>query len=263
MSECVKCIRDHGSQLGRDISLGGLYGRSARLLSAAQRIVVPTSDTGRRVSTRFNVRPVVTPWEDESRLLNLKSIPRLTKSRVRRVCVTGAIGYEKGYDIILECARMMAERNLPLEIVVVGFTCDDKRLLETGKVMITGRYDESEVVSLIKQQNADFGFLPALWPETWSYVLTQLWEAELSVVAFDIGAPSQRIKARSGGVVLPLGVSTKNILDLFLSLHTNSNRLDTSISGSVPVQRVEGSRRNSTNVSAEPKGLGYVYEGAA
>ena len=77
--------------------------------------------------------------------------------------------------------------------MVVGHTCDDKRLLDTGAVQITGNYQEAEAVELIRAQDAELGFLPALWPETWSYTLSQLWQAGLDVVAFDIGAPAERI----------------------------------------------------------------------
>jgi len=126
----------------------------------------------------------------------------------------GAIGYEKGYDVILACSRFVAANKLPMEFVVVGSTCDDERLLETGTVTITGRYEESEAAALIQQQHADVAFFPALWPETWSYVLTQLWEAGLPVVAFDVGAPSERIRSRNGGVLLPLGLPTNQIVQI-------------------------------------------------
>jgi hypothetical protein len=50
------------------------------------------------------------------------------------------------------------------------------------------------------------GFLPALWPETWSYTLSQMWQAGLSVVAFDLGAQAERIRATRRGRLLPLGL---------------------------------------------------------
>ena len=89
---------------------------------------------------------------------------------------------------------------------MVGFTCDDKRLLDTGTVYITGGYDEAEAVELLRAQRAEVGFLPALWPETWSYTLSQMWQAGLDVVAFDLGAPAERIRETGRGSLLPLGL---------------------------------------------------------
>ena len=218
INECIECEKDLGSNLGFSISPPELFLQSAELFSGARAIVAPSEDTARRFRSRFNIKPQVIPWEDESTILQLQVIRALAPGAIRKVCIAGAIGYEKGYDVILACARYAATRNLPLEFVVVGFTCNDESLLRTGKVRITGQYEDHEAVKLIKDQNADFAFLPALWPETWSYVLSQLWRAELPVVAFDIGAPSERIKARYGGFVLPLGLPVDRIVQWFLSV---------------------------------------------
>jgi glycosyltransferase involved in cell wall biosynthesis len=164
---------------------------------------------------RFGVKVGIGVWEDETDELLLTPMIK-GPGEVRRICVAGAIGYEKGYDMLLQCARMIVARRLPLEFTLVGFTCDDSRLLDTGCVQITGPYGEKEAVSLIQRQEPDFAFLPALWPETWSYVLSQYWEAGLPVIAFDIGAPAERIRRRNGGIVLPLNLGVNRLLQIFL-----------------------------------------------
>jgi glycosyltransferase involved in cell wall biosynthesis len=105
---------------------------------------------------------------------------------------------------------------VPLEFVVVGHTCDDRRLLDTGVVRITGRYSDSEAIALIAAQEADFAWLPSVWPETWCYVLTRIWEAGLQVVVYDIGAQAERVRRNGGGLVIPLNVPLEQLLDLFL-----------------------------------------------
>ncbi|WP_284945404.1 glycosyltransferase [Acidisoma cladoniae] len=218
LAGCTTCVRDHGSNLGEDIMPAALQERSARLFLGARSVIVPSGDVARRIAARFPVQPAIEPWESTTRALKLKPLRPVRDGEVRRICVAGAIGYEKGYEILLSCARMAAEARLPIEFVVAGFTCDDLRLLETGRVRITGRYEEPEAVDLIRRQDTDVAFLPALWPETWSYVLTQFWDAGLPVVAFDIGTPSERIRAHEGGILLPLGMPTKQILSAFLRL---------------------------------------------
>ena len=85
---------------------------------------------------------------------------------MRHVCVVGAIGIEKGYDILLACARDAAERALPLRFTVVGHTIDDARLLRTGRVFVTGEYEEAEARQLIAAQQAELAWIPSIWPET-------------------------------------------------------------------------------------------------
>ena len=64
----------------------------------------------------------------------------------------GAIGPHKGYDILKACAEDAAARDLPLEFVVVGYSSDDAGLFATGKIHVTGRYDEEEAEALVRSQ---------------------------------------------------------------------------------------------------------------
>jgi glycosyltransferase involved in cell wall biosynthesis len=133
-----------------------------------------------------------------------------------RVCVVGAIGYEKGYSNLLRCARIVAAKKLPIEFVVVGYSCDDRRLLDTGVVRITGKYLREESTELIKAQAADIAWLPALCPETWCYVLTEIWQAGLYVVVHDIGAQAERVRDTDGGLVVPIDLLPEQLLQVFL-----------------------------------------------
>ena len=131
-----------------------------------------------------------------------------------RVCVVGGISLQKGYDYLLDCARDVVARGLPIRFALVGHSCDDTRLLETGVMSITGPYEEAEAAALIRQQAAHVGFLPALWPETWSYTLSHMWQAGLDVFVFDLGAPAERAGRR--GLVLPLGLPSRSFNDVVL-----------------------------------------------
>ena len=202
---CEACYSDIGGNIDEDIGPSHLRLRSRKVLIGARQVVVPSHDVAARLRHYFpELTCVVTPWEDDT-LPHPPEDHRVRRLRTR-VVVLGAIGIEKGYEYLLACARHVATHRLALEFVVVGHTSDDKRLLDTGAVHITGCYEEGEAVELIRAQDADLGFLPALWPETWSYTLTQLWQAGLDVVAFDLGAPAERIRAMRRGSLLPLGL---------------------------------------------------------
>lgn len=211
---CASCVADHGNNIDDDIAPSRLRARSAALLQGARAVVAPSWDAAHRMERHFRVDVSVGAWERGTPQRPV--MPVMPQTRRRRVCVVGAIGLEKGYETLLDTARFAAEHDLPLDFLVVGYTCDDLRLLETGRVSITGRYAEAEAVRLIRAQDADFAFLPALWPETWSYVLSQLWEAGLLVVAHDIGAPAERIAASQGGIVVPLHMPVAKLAELFL-----------------------------------------------
>jgi GT2 family glycosyltransferase/glycosyltransferase involved in cell wall biosynthesis len=213
---CRDCVAVQGSNLDEDISPDELLFRSRRLFEPARAIVGPSEDTARRMRSHFGVTVTVRPWQTP-RSFDLRAVrSEAGRTRKLRICVVGAIGPEKGYDRLLACARAAAKARLQLEFVVVGYTSDDRRLLDTGVVRITGRYAEAEAVALIAAQDADFAWLPSVWPETWSYVLTQSWEARLHVVVHDIGAPAERVRAQGGGMVVPLHLPAERMVALFL-----------------------------------------------
>lgn len=234
---CEACVADAGQLIEEKIGVQALRERSDRFLSAARRVIAPSADAAARMCRHFPaLRPVVVPHENDS---GIADPPRPQgRSGRSRVCVVGAIGVHKGYDILLACARDAAERRLKLDFVVVGHTIDDARLLRTERVFITGAFQPDEAVTLIRAQNASLGFLPSVWPETWCFGLTELWRAGLSVVAFDFGAPAERIRRTGRGLLLPLGLPPSGINNALLAavgltghegLDIDSNPLQTPI----------------------------------
>ncbi len=213
---CEACIADAGSNLEEEITVPALIARSAGELRRARRVIAPSEDAAFRIRRHFpTVRPEVLPWEDDASIA-APPVPVLARAAIRpgtrrRVLVPGAIGTEKGYDVLIACARDAYARDLPLEFVVVGYTSDDERLLATERAFVTGGYRDTEADALMRAQGATLAFLPSIWPETWSYTLTEAWRAGLRVVAFDIGAPASRIRRTGWGWLLPLGLPAASI----------------------------------------------------
>jgi glycosyltransferase involved in cell wall biosynthesis len=213
---CENCVSRWGNEIGEDIAPGTLRQRSAADLREARAVIVPSEDVARRVGRHVpGLKPVVTPWEADRP--PTMSRPRPDRA-MRRVVVVGAIGVDKGFDVLLACAKDAAARRLPIEFVVVGYTVEDEALLETGKVFITGEFTGAEASVLIQAQAADLAFIPSIWPETWCYALSDAWAGGLPAVAFDIGTPPARIRAAAGGWVLPLGLPASRVNDVLLSL---------------------------------------------
>lgn len=210
---CNTCISRLGRLVNEEIGVGDLRQRSATFLASARRVIAPSQDTATRMRRYFpDLALSVVPHSDDRALP-----PTRQPGLETRVCVAGGIGPHKGVDILLACARDAAERGLKLEFVVVGDTTEDEALLATGRVFITGTYQPHEAVPLIRAQSASLGFVPSVWPETWSLTLTELWQAGLAVAAFDLGAPAERIRATGRGFVLPLGLPPAAINNALLA----------------------------------------------
>jgi len=216
---CIACLADAGSALEETIEPAMLRHRSATDLAQARAVTVPSRDTALRLQRHFpSVRFAVAPHEDDADLPALRDIP----AGPRRVAVIGAIGVAKGYDVLLACARDAASRDLALSFTVVGHTEDDARLLATGRVFVTGPYPPHDGVAQILRQSPHLAWLPSVWPETWCYALGEALRAGLPVVAFDLGAQAERLRATGRGRLLPLGLPAPAINNALLALRTHA-----------------------------------------
>jgi glycosyltransferase involved in cell wall biosynthesis len=214
---CERCGADDGRQ--QKDAVAALRAQSAALLRRAERAVAPSGDTARRFGRYFPDLPraTVQAWAREAPVSPRAEAHRWPGSHTRtRVCVVGAISVDKGYDVLLAAASDAAQRRLPLEFVVVGYTCDDERLQATGRAWVTGEFAAVEAEELIRAQAADLAWLPSIWPETWCYALSDAWQAGLNVVAFDVGAPAERIRTAGRGWLLPLGMPPAALNDALL-----------------------------------------------
>jgi glycosyltransferase involved in cell wall biosynthesis/GT2 family glycosyltransferase len=214
---CEACIADCGAAIEEEIGVAALRARSAADFAAARRVVVPAEDVAARLRRHFPaIAPVVVPLEDDRRLPRVAMQPRRAR---RLVCVIGAIGPVKGYEVLLDCARDAAWRGLPLEFVLAGHSPDDARLIASGRIAVTGPYREAEAEALVRGLGADLAWLPSIWPETWCYTLGAAWRAGLRVAAFDIGAPAERIRRTGRGWLLPLGLPAAAVNNALLAVN--------------------------------------------
>lgn len=223
VEDCVACVADLGDRIRDPIGVAALRERSAGVLRGAREIIAPSLDAAKRMQRHFPfARPSVRAWENDSTLLGavaLARLPAATSADGRiRIVVAGAIGYDKGYDVLLACARDAARRDLAVEFIVVGHTVDDARLLDTGRVFVTGRYEEAEGAAMVMARNGTLGFIPSVWPETWCYALSTLWRGGLRVAAFDIGAQAERIRRADAGWLVPIGLPAPRLNDLLSRL---------------------------------------------
>ena len=192
----------------------------AAFLNESRKVVVFSCDAAKRLKRYMpdlvvNVEP---PQADVELTADVGVLAKLQQNEVMHIALVGALGMQKGYDVLLGCARDAQRRALPLHFTLVGHTIDDQRLLNTDRVFITGRFQEGEAQELLREIAAHVGFVPSVWPETWCYALSELWLSQLQVIAFDIGSQASRIRSTGAGRLLPLHMSATNINDFFLRL---------------------------------------------
>lgn len=217
LAACEACVRRNGSHLGERLGVQQLRQRSEKWLAQARKVWAPSQDTAGRYRRHFpkieiGVRP------HGPALTAAEPRPSWAAGQPVRVALVGALTAHKGLPILLACARDAARRALPLEFVVIGFTEADEELLRTGRVFITGRFNEGQAPELLRRERPHVGFLASTWPETWCYALDPLVHAALPVVCFDLGAQAERLRTGAAGVLLALGTEAAEINNCFLRI---------------------------------------------
>ncbi|CAA2160582.1 hypothetical protein MBRA_05738 [Methylobacterium brachiatum] len=202
-----------------------------RFLAGATRVFAPSRDTAGRIGAVYpDLAITVRPHVEHDR--SVRSTAMRRPGRVRRVAVLGGISMPEGGLLLQALAADAHTRDLPLRFAIVGFS--DPTLtggLERAGVTETGRYstddptldrvaraalqiaetgqhwEDEEIFDRLPMVSADMVLLPAIWPETYSYALTLALRTGLQVVAFDLGAQGDRLRAYPNGHVLPYGLA--------------------------------------------------------
>jgi glycosyltransferase involved in cell wall biosynthesis len=92
---------------------------------------------------------------------------------------------------VRDLVRRADREQLPLKVVVIGaldLRVDSKRL------EVTGRYERDNLVELVEAHHVNMALFPSICPETFSYVVEELMRLELPIVAFELGAPAERLR---------------------------------------------------------------------
>ncbi len=168
------------------------------------------------------------PLIDESKILVLphKLDVILRKVQINNsngtihVAVIGAINYQKGAKVILDLAKKIREKSLPIKIHIIG-TLNRNPIGLEDIIHIYGSYKRDELPDIIEKLNINVVLFPSIWPETFSYVVEEIIEMDLPIIAFDIGAPAERLKEYDKAFLVKLGD-----LDKILKQLKNLNYLE-------------------------------------
>ena len=104
--------------------------------------------------------------------------------------VIGQVNPSKGAYVVAEVARLAEKAPGGARVVVIG-TLEPP--LEAPRLTVTGRYRREDLTALVERHGVNMLFFPSVWPETFSYVVAEMMALGLPIVAFDLGAPAERL----------------------------------------------------------------------
>lgn len=119
-------------------------------------------------------------------------LPRFDPRAPLVIGIVGEISMQKGALIVQEMLALIERDHPDVRVVVIG-TLDLAN--PSQRLRVTGRYRQSELVDLAESHGVNMFFFPSIWPETFSYVVAEMAQLGLPIVAFALGAPMERLRA--------------------------------------------------------------------
>lgn len=131
------------------------------------------------------------------------------------IAFVGAIAIHKGRRILEALIKNRKSINVHL------FGIADKHIGSRRRFRNHGKYKREELPKLLSENNIDLVCLFSIWPETYSYTLTEAIACGIPVISFHFGAIAERIKKYNLGYLVPVGATPADILDTIDKIKRN------------------------------------------
>lgn len=118
-------------------------------------------------------------------------LPRVDHGSPLVIGVVGTISCQKGASIVTGMLQILSTSQRDARIVVLG-------TLDAGgssrQLSVTGPYSREDLPALVEQHGINMFLFPSVWPETYSFVVDEMMTLGMPIVAFDLGAPAERLR---------------------------------------------------------------------
>jgi glycosyltransferase involved in cell wall biosynthesis len=169
-----------------------------QILTAAKRVIFPSQfllDQHRQLFSLPDMAGVVIEPGVAHREI-------AASGRQRAIAYAGSAKRHKGAHLLAELSQRIGDTTLHI------FGGGDEELLRglrsLPNVAVHGYYRVGELPSLLRRHGVGLVVVPSIWPEAHCLVISEAWLAGAAVVAFDLGAQAERIRAHGGGWLAPL-----------------------------------------------------------
>lgn len=120
------------------------------------------------------------------------------------IAYIGGLGPNKGRDLFykLACSKEF-EGRIIWSILGTSDLHSKPGYYASHNIHVYGHYkDFDELRMLVTKKKVDLIILPAIWPETYSYTLSEAWALGIPVVVSGLGALKERVEKHGGGWVV-------------------------------------------------------------
>ncbi len=218
---CAECLK-YKSGLQNDV-IGEWQKDLSEFLKAFTNVIVPSKDTKERFLRTYpelNIK-VIEHGIDIKKSNKIKSIKGKDHFNVAFV---GVMAIHKGAYILRDLVNKNKKENITYHLF--GYSEIEELRKNKKNYVYHDRYNREELPDLLEQNDIDLICSFSIWPETYSYTLTEEIASKIPVLAYDIGAVGERINLNHIGWVIPLETNFKDIIKKIEDIFKNSKEYD-------------------------------------
>ena len=142
------------------------------------------------------------------------------KNKKFNVAFIGGMSDLKGAKIAKE---IVSKSNKQVDWYVFGNIGDEQLIYyENEQLIKVGKYCQKDLKNLLKAYEIDAICLLAVWPETFSYTLSEAFECEIPVIVTNIGALAERVSNEQRGKVVSVENAADEALQIIYEWASNS-----------------------------------------
>lgn len=223
-NECIKC------KMGFSDIISTWRLHFYKYLCRCQMIIVPSEAAKREISNIFSQAGYNISLFEFNVIYHgefhvHKKYGLLKQNEKFTICIFGGIIKHKGSEIIHD---VISGCNLEIEWHILGNVYDDKvKALDLPNVHIHPPYEQKNIVELLRTYNPDITLSTPLWPETFSYVLTESFLADIPVLGTDMGALHERIIEGENGWKIKMPAKPEDISKKISDLYYDRSQVRT------------------------------------
>ena len=187
-------------------------------LAKFDQVIVPSKNTKEIINSVFkkikiDVIPHGIDYKDNGYLSSIDD------KEVIDVAFVGVVSIHKGGNVLKE---LIDNKNSKIRFHLFGSSELPELKKNRSNFINHGKYDRDKLGELLKENNINLVCLLSIWPETYSYTLTESIASGVPVLSFNIGAIADRIKENKYGWVLEKNTS-KDIINKIISIYENKD----------------------------------------
>lgn len=182
------------------------FARQAAARTAPSRYIARLAEAALQGAPCHLVENGVDAWPAQTALASAPARPEAQPSGPFAIAVIGAIGEHKGLQALLQLAAHLPPS---LQLVIIGYTAQQllPGWVQAGRVWMHGAFQPEDLPGLVRRYGVQWALFPPGMPESYSYALSDAWQAGLPAMVPDHGALAERLRRHGGGRIYPVETS--------------------------------------------------------